>query len=80
LNDIAGAVDRIRAAILQRYFPIQRCRYAEHDRAFDLRPHGIRADDRAAINGADDPPDTNLASLRNFDLGDLGHVGPEDEL
>src|SRR6202040_1505816 len=53
---------------------------AEHDRALDLRPDGIGIDDGAAIDRADDTPDTNRTILRYFNFGNVRHIGSEDEL
>jgi hypothetical protein len=38
---------------------------AEDDRALDLRPDGIGIDDGAAIDRADDAPDTSRALIAN---------------
>jgi hypothetical protein len=67
-------------AIFQRYLAIERGGEAENGRALDLRPDKIGIDHNAAVNGADDPPDTNSAILRHFNLGDQRQIGPEDEL
>ena len=62
-------------AVLQRDLAIERGRDAEDDRALDLRLDGVGIDDGAAIDRADDAPDTNGAILRHLDLGNLRHVG-----
>src|SRR6266851_10386623 len=59
---------------------IERRRDAEDNRALDLRLDSVGIDDGAAIDRADDPPDTNRAIPRHFDFGNLRHVGREGEL
>ena len=59
---------------------VERGRDAEDDRALDLRLDDIGIDHDAAVDRADDAPDANRAILRDFDLGDLRHIGPEDVL
>jgi hypothetical protein len=50
-------------AALQRDLAIERRRDAENDRALDLRLDGVGIDNGAAIDRADDAPDTNRASF-----------------
>ena len=67
-------------AVFEGDLTIECRRDAEDDRALDLRPDGIGIDDGAAIDRADDAPDTNRTILRHFDFGNLRHIGREDEL
>ena len=53
---------------------------AEHHRALDLRPNGVRIDDSAAIDRAHDAPNANRAVIRHLDLGNVRHIGREDVL
>jgi hypothetical protein len=68
------------AAVLQRDLAMERCRNAKDDRALDLCLDGIGVDDGAAIDRADDAPDTDRPVLRHFNFGDQRQVGREDEL
>src|SRR4030095_583866 len=47
------------ATALERDLSTERRRDSEDDRALDLRPHGIGIDDSAAVDRADNTPDTN---------------------
>ena len=63
---IAIEVGLLDAAVLERDLAIERSRDAENNRALDLRLDGIGIDDGAAIDRADDAPDTNRTVLRNL--------------
>src|SRR2546428_2647529 len=62
---------------LQRDLSMERRRNAEDDRALDLRSDGIGIDDRAAIDRADDAPDTNRSIPRHLDFSNLRQIGRE---
>ena len=47
----------------------------KNDRALYLRPDGIGIDDGAAIDRADDAPDTNRSVPRQLDFGNLRYRG-----
>src|SRR4029079_4013740 len=59
------------AAALEGNFAPQGCAQAKNNAAFDLRNDRVGIDHLAAIDGADDAPDFDLAFLRHFDFGDL---------
>ena len=59
-QDLVGIeVGLLDTSVLERNLAMERRRDAEDDRALDLRPDGIGIDDSAAIDHADDAPDTN---------------------
>ena len=68
-NLVSVEIGLLDTAVLQRDLAIKRSRDAEDERALDLSPDGIRVDDGAAIDRADDPPHTNRAILRHLDFG-----------
>jgi hypothetical protein len=55
-------------SIFQRDLAIERGRDTELDRALDLRPDRIGIDNGAAINRADDAPDTHGPSTLRLSL------------
>jgi hypothetical protein len=57
----------------------RRC-YAEDDRALYLCADCVGIDDGAAIDRADDAPDTSRTLLRYFDFGYMRHIAREDKL
>src|SRR4030095_8825554 len=77
---VAIEVGLLDATVLESDLAIERGRDAEDDRALDLRPDGVGIDDGAAIDRADDAPDTNGSVLRHLDLRDLRNVGREGKL
>src|SRR5689334_1751274 len=61
-------------AILHRDLTIQRGARGPDDGTLDLRSHGVRVHQRAAIEGAHDTIDVDAVALRDGDLGDFGDV------
>src|SRR5258708_35562822 len=57
--------------ILERDLAVERGGEAEYDGALHLHLDAARIDDMAAIDGADDPLDAQLALLADADLGDF---------
>src|SRR6266403_36725 len=80
-QDLVGIeVGLLDTSVFEGDLAIERRRDAEVDRALDLRPDGVGIDDGAAIDRADNAPDTNRPVPRHFDFGNLRHIGREDEL
>jgi hypothetical protein len=77
---ISIEVGLLDAAVLERDLAVKRRSDSENDPALNLRSDDIGIDDSAAINRADDTPDTNRAVLRDFDFGDMRHVVGEGVL
>src|SRR4029079_7898415 len=63
--------------VLERDRAVERGREPEADAAFHLRADVVGVDGDAAIDGADDAVDLELAVLVDGDLGDLRHVRTE---
>src|SRR5438874_9009849 len=61
-------------AVLDRHLTVQGAADSEDDAALDLRFHGVRVHDGAAVHRADDPVHAHLARLRHRHLGDLGQI------
>src|SRR6266851_309215 len=80
-QDLVGIeVGLLDTSVFEGDLAIERRRDAEDNRALDLRLNGVGIDDGAAIDRADDAPDTNRSVPRYFDFGNLRHIGREDEL
>src|SRR6266436_1302874 len=64
----------LHAAILERHLAVQSAADSEDDPALDLRLHGVRVHDGAAVDCADDAAHAYLARTRHLDFGDLGQI------
>jgi hypothetical protein len=66
------------AATLQRNLAMERGGDAKDYSALDLRLNGVGVDDGAAIDRADNPPDTDRPVVRHFDFSNGRQVGREE--